>query len=200
MEDLGRQVTDVRDQAVQAIDMLLADLRQKWAELSGGPSMTEGLRRFIAAVDWSERWIQALLAFHLTLLILVVALRRVPGFHFAVFVGIMPIVYCAERINRLAGQHWRAFAKQNYFDPQGIFTSAVLSAPLLLIMFVLLVNYLITTSVLLVRMKRKELEFKARQRRRAEIAAAGAAGGAGGGEGGAAGGRLAAAGEAKKER
>lgn len=35
-----------------------------------------------------ERWIQALLAFHLTLLILVVALRRVPGFHFAVFVGI----------------------------------------------------------------------------------------------------------------
>lgn len=64
------------------------------------------------------------------------------------------------------------------------------------------VNYLITTSVLLVRMKRKELEFKARQRRRAEIAAAGAAGAAGGsgegGSGGAAG--AAAAGEAKKER
>lgn len=53
MEDLGRQVMDVRDQAAQAIDVMLADLRQKWAELSGGPSMTEGLRRFIAAVDWS---------------------------------------------------------------------------------------------------------------------------------------------------
>ena len=53
MEDLGRQVMDVRDQAAQAIDFMLADLRQKWAELSGGPSMTEGLRRFIAAVDWS---------------------------------------------------------------------------------------------------------------------------------------------------
>ncbi len=47
-----------------------------------------------------ERWIQGLLAFHLTLLILVVALRRVPGFHFAVFMGIsawmllVPCVCC----------------------------------------------------------------------------------------------------------
>ncbi len=32
---------------------------------------------------------------------------------------------------------------------------------------------MITTSVLLVKMKRKELEFKARQRHRAEVAAAG---------------------------
>ncbi len=34
------------------------------------------------------------------------------------------------------------------------------------------VNYLIATSVLLVKMKRKELEFKARQRHREEVAAA----------------------------
>ena len=30
----------------------------------------------------------------------------------------VPIVYFAERINQLAGKHWRSFAKQNYFDPQ----------------------------------------------------------------------------------
>lgn len=36
------------------------------------------------------------------------------------------------------------------------------------------VHYLISTSVLLVRMKRKELEYKARQRWRAEAAAGGA--------------------------
>lgn len=64
------------------------------------------------------------------------------------------------------------------------------------------VNYLITTSVLLVRMKRKELLFKARQQRRAEIAAAAAGGngGSGSGEGDGAGGRAAAAGDAKKDR
>ena len=57
MDDLGRQVRDAHGQAAQAIDMMLADLRQKWRELSGGPSMTEGLRRFVAAVDWSvSRW------------------------------------------------------------------------------------------------------------------------------------------------
>ena len=41
-----------------------------------------------------ERWIQGLLAFHLTLLILVVALRRLPGFHFAVFMGISECLSC----------------------------------------------------------------------------------------------------------
>lgn len=265
-----------------------------------------------------------------------VALRRVPGFHFGVFMAIgeplecgpgcclggpsraallppacapsanaprpalprplrpvaVPAVYSAERLNRLGARHWRAFASQNYFDPQvaaaagaggccavamtrvlrkaaapchaqraawfsglpqvacawgqacrhmagivtaapppatsfpcvqGIFTSALLSAPLLLVMFVILVrpsaacwpwpplppggsarerqrppafrtrhcgptrtsptlaacaqvNYLFTTCALLVRMKRKELQVKMRQRRRAGAAGGVAAG------------------------
>lgn len=39
----------------------------------------------------------------------------------------VPIIYCAERINRLAAQHWRSFAKQNYFDPQASFQLCVLA-------------------------------------------------------------------------
>ena len=53
MESLQQQVADVREQAAEAIDFILADLRQKWKELSGGPSVTEGVRQFIAAVDWN---------------------------------------------------------------------------------------------------------------------------------------------------
>lgn len=53
MEDVLQQVGDVREQLAGAIDVVLADLRQKWKELSGGPSVTEGIRQFIAAVDWS---------------------------------------------------------------------------------------------------------------------------------------------------
>lgn len=47
------QVGDVRDQLAGAIDFVMADLRQKWKELSGGPSVTEGIKQFVAAVDWS---------------------------------------------------------------------------------------------------------------------------------------------------
>ena len=50
------------------------------------------------------------------------------------------VVYNAERLNGLAGRHWQRFSRQNYFDSQGIFASALLSGPLLLIMFVQLVG------------------------------------------------------------
>ena len=52
----------------------------------------------------------------------------------------MPLVYFAERLNRLGARHWRSFAGQDYFDPHGVFASALLSAPLLLVMFVILVG------------------------------------------------------------
>jgi len=80
------------------------------------------------------------------------------------------VVFCAERINSLGAQHWRSFARQPYFDPHGIFTSTLLSGPLLLTMFVILINYLMAASSLLIQMKQKELLFKARERRRQERA------------------------------
>lgn len=52
----------------------------------------------------------------------------------------MAAVYCAERLNALAARHWRSFAGQPYFDEHGIFTSAVYSVPLLVVMFVILVR------------------------------------------------------------
>jgi len=51
------------------------------------------------------------------------------------------LVYTSERLNRVLGQHWRSFAGQPYFDKNGIFISAVLSAPLTLDMLVILVGY-----------------------------------------------------------
>jgi hypothetical protein len=49
-------------------------------------------------------------------------------------------VYNAQRLNKLLGEHWRIFAGQPYFDDQGVFISAVVSAPLLFTMFVQLVR------------------------------------------------------------
>ena len=52
------------------------------------------------------------------------------------------LIYCAERLNRLAGEHWKEFAAQNYFDERGVFVSVMLSAPLLCVAFFILLNAL----------------------------------------------------------
>ena len=50
------------------------------------------------------------------------------------------LVYNAERINGVLGRHWRRFAGQDYFDKHGVFFCALVSTPLLLDMFVILVR------------------------------------------------------------
>ena len=57
------------------------------------------------------------------------------------------MVYNAQRINTSLQAHWKAFARQPYFDDQGVFISALVSAPLLLIMLVQLVRLLEGTRV-----------------------------------------------------
>lgn len=51
------------------------------------------------------------------------------------------VVFNAERLNSLAAQHYQSFTDQPYFDKHGIFFSALISAPLLLSMFILLVSF-----------------------------------------------------------
>jgi hypothetical protein len=78
------------------------------------------------------------------------------------------VILFAERINTLAGAHWKSFARQPYFDPHGAFTSTLLSAPLVLTMLIILVNYIVTLTGMLVEMKRKEIVYRERARKRAE--------------------------------
>ncbi|KAL6769924.1 hypothetical protein ACKKBG_A32895 [Auxenochlorella protothecoides x Auxenochlorella symbiontica] len=150
-------------------DEILSDVRTKWSQLSGGPGVLDSFKAFVAAVDWKEeRWLQGLLAVHGMLLLAAILLRHNVAVQAIIFFIAAPLVYFAERLNGLAASHWQRFSSQNYFDAHGIFLSAVLSAPLLLVMFVILVNYLLAASGLLVKMKRRELQYKARQRRAAE--------------------------------
>lgn len=50
------------------------------------------------------------------------------------------VVSSAERLNGALAGRWQQFAKQPYFDRQGIFFSALVSAPLLITMAFLLVG------------------------------------------------------------
>ncbi|KAH7620932.1 hypothetical protein Ndes2526B_g04864 [Nannochloris sp. 'desiccata'] len=153
-----------QEQVAEAHAEVVNDIKGKFKQFSGGPSVFEGIKAFCAAVNWSEKWIIGLLAIQLILFIIVIAFRKKPVFQASVFFSSVAIIFNAERINSLAARHWQTFATQNYFQSHGTFTSALLSAPLLLTMFTVLINYLMEMVLLMVEMKRKELVYKARQR------------------------------------
>lgn len=151
-----------------AMDGVMAQIRQKFKDASKQEGALESFRAFLAAVDWTEPWIQGLVAVQLIFFLAAVLSRNrvwLSGFLFALAAA---TVSFAERLNGILNANWRQFAKQPYFDRQGIFFSALVSAPLLFTMFFLLVNYLASASSLLVKMKRKELRYHARQRAKQE--------------------------------
>jgi len=73
-------------------------------------------------------------------------------------------IYNADKINALASRHWETFSRHDYFQANGVFISAVMSAPLLLGMFIVLINHILQAVEYLVEMKRKELMYKARKK------------------------------------
>lgn len=50
------------------------------------------------------------------------------------------LVYFGENINSVAGQHWQAFARQDYFDEHGIFYNSVVSGPAIITLLTVLVR------------------------------------------------------------
>ena len=135
---------------------------------------------FYHAIDWSERWLLALLCFHLCVWLVVVGTRRHNTVQMVLLVALLAVVRSAEWINGVAGRHWELFASQQYFDKHGVFVSVMLSVNLLLAAFFILGNALRASVAMLIEVKKKE--FKHEAKRKAKAAAGGAAGGGGGGE------------------
>jgi hypothetical protein len=52
-------------------------------------------------------------------------------------------VYFGENINSVAGQHWQAFARQDYFDEHGIFYNSIVSGPAIITLLMVLVRPLL---------------------------------------------------------
>ena len=69
----------------------------------------------------------------------------------------MCLLYLSERLNALAGTHWRAFSTQNYFDSKGVFTGVLWAAPLILLQTAMLAGFLYRAAKLLVALKRQQI-------------------------------------------
>lgn len=73
-----------------------------------------------------------------------------------VFIAI--IVRGAEKLNQLGNQYWKKFSTQNYFDRNGIFMMIMISTPLLLYSFIILICYLREAKDLLIQVKTKQIK------------------------------------------
>jgi hypothetical protein len=137
--------------------------QEAFANSGGGPDgFIENVQAFGAAVDWSETWIQCLLALQVIVFVSVIALRHVFELQVFLFAMICILVFSAEYINAFAQEHWKEFAGQDYFDKRGVFTSTLLSGPLLISGFTLMICTLFVSADLLVKVKRTELMHKQR--------------------------------------
>ena len=156
------------DELLGPMASVLDDIRDKWKAMQDEPPLREIVMGFVNAVDWTETWIISILAFHVLLITLALTTRRFVAFQFIIFCIASGVTYMGERLNGISSKHWERFSKQDYFDQRGVFFSAVISGPLLFTTLIVLVNYLITCSQLLIQAKRKELAYKAKQKGRKE--------------------------------
>lgn len=140
------------------------DLRQKWQEMNQQESFYSVFMGFIHAIDWTEPWICGILVTHVVLILLALFTRTRSTVQGTLFVICMSIVYFSENLNDLGRVHWEKFARQRYFDANGVFMSAVVSGPLLAVMFIVLINYLLAAANLMVEAKKRELRYKAKLR------------------------------------
>ena len=125
-------------------------------------SFTEMVYGFLHAVDWSERWLVGLGGVYIFLIVFVVLGRRSQVVRVGVYTMGLLVIMSAESINAYGAAHWREFATQNYFDPNGLFVSVVLSTPILLLCTSLLVYSLYEASTLIVAVGKEKLKAKAR--------------------------------------
>jgi len=128
----------------------------------------EHWQAFTSAIDWSESWIQVMLAFHCVLFFIAMFFRRSIEVQMCVFAVISILVFSAEYINTLCRDNWTSFAKQNYFDEHGTFASSLFCAPLLFISFCQLVSLLLLASSALIKAKRLELRKRAEDNKAAK--------------------------------
>jgi transmembrane protein 18 len=128
---------------------------------------------FIHAIDWSERWIQAILTIEVALLLTAISWRHTPAVQLVLFAICAVVVVLAEPLNRLGAEYWEDFARQPYFDKRGGFITGVVLTPLLVIMLVCVVMYLSSVIAEMVTLKRSQLRHQLAHQRRLQARAGG---------------------------
>ncbi|KAG0372285.1 hypothetical protein BGX24_000463 [Mortierella sp. AD032] len=131
---------------------LMDHLQTAWVDFKTASS------GFIQAVEWQQTWIQMVLAMHLILFIIIIALRNQPNPLAAMLFCTILLAALSEPLNGIGSRHWQTFSDDNYFDSHGVFTGLVWAAPLLVNAMIATMLLLRATVKLLVKVKRAQLQ------------------------------------------
>lgn len=162
MEEFVQTLKDAHEEVMaQLIGSF--NLSSVFSGSSEGRGVISSFMAFTAAVDWTEPFFLYLLAFHAAVWVGVILWAKTAGRILATMIAVMLVVLPASHVNEWAGRHYKLFFREdvNYFDEGGIFISVVLSAPFLVLAFVVQVRLLLSAASLMIKVKR--LKIKAEQ-------------------------------------
>ncbi|XP_041360949.1 transmembrane protein 18-like [Gigantopelta aegis] len=125
----------------------------------------DSLWTFVLSIDWTEKWLQGLLLFHLASFGLTYLIRHNGTLQIAHFTVSLLLVWCAEYINEEAAKYWKLFSNQQYFDSNGLFISVVFSMPILCNCLVIVMMWLFNAGNLMVQVKRVQLVKEAKRQK-----------------------------------
>ncbi|KAI9289795.1 transmembrane protein 18-domain-containing protein [Umbelopsis sp. AD052] len=131
----------------------------------GLPSFEQAIyqaENFIRAIDWSQPWLIALVAFHVTSFLALILSRNKHDL-LSVFLACL-----SQPLNAFLSSNWEQFASANYFDDSGLFLATVYSLPLIINSILALVLVLRATCTMLVSVKRKQLERQVKAKKSAK--------------------------------
>eukprot|EP00672_Neobodo_designis_P024149 CAMPEP_0174848994 /NCGR_PEP_ID=MMETSP1114-20130205/13844_1 /TAXON_ID=312471 /ORGANISM="Neobodo designis, Strain CCAP 1951/1" /LENGTH=192 /DNA_ID=CAMNT_0016083301 /DNA_START=43 /DNA_END=621 /DNA_ORIENTATION=+ len=181
MDDFIKSVTDAH---YEVMDALQFNLTETWNR----PGVMHAVKEFAGAIAWEEPFFHWLFGFHFVLVCLVFnfCLHRDVYACGALFGLLAASVFAAEQINAFgrANYEWLfPIHKTNYFDASGTFVSAIFSAPVLAMAFVLQLRMLGSVAKMLVVVKRHQAREQAVRAGQSAITAEGDSGKAAGGGG-----------------
>jgi transmembrane protein 18 len=120
--------------------------------------------RFVSSVDWTQRWLWALGAYFVVMLVAILVTRRRVSSQVFFFGSCLLAVLLAQPLNAAAREHWESFASANYFGERGFFVSIIWSVPHLLLGIIALINLLIGTATLAITVKQMQFRHERSQK------------------------------------
>jgi len=128
----------------------------------------DGLWKYFASLDWRELWVQGLAMFHILTSVIIYLTRFRLTLQAVIFCILLATISATERANQWLAANYKLYSKQQYFDSQGMFISLAFSAPVLLNCVAVLINWFLKSGDLLVTVKRKELEERAKESKKTQ--------------------------------